>query len=73
MAIVDHIIEIERAKGAALKIEDIKEQVGGRYGRIMIDGGPCESANDCALDVGPDFAGAQSGLRTAIRSPVDLR
>jgi nitronate monooxygenase len=59
---VDHTIEIERAKGAALKIEDIKEPVGGRYGRIMIDGGPCESANDCTLGVGPDFAGAQSGL-----------
>ena len=35
---VERIVQIERDKGPALKIEDIKEQVGGLYGRIMIDG-----------------------------------
>src|SRR6185369_13095100 len=37
-ATVDHLIEIEREKGAALKTSDIHEQVAGVYPKVMIDG-----------------------------------
>src|ERR1700680_1303422 len=46
-AAVDRIITIERDNGAALKIEDIKEEVGGLYGRIMIDGDMDAGASSC--------------------------
>src|SRR5262249_28781178 len=51
-AAVDHIIAIERDKGSALKIEDIKEQVGGLYGRIMIDGDMDAGAWSCGMVAG---------------------
>ena len=35
---VDQLLEIEREKGAALKIEDIHDQVAGVYPKIMVDG-----------------------------------
>ena len=49
---VDRIIQIERDKGSALKIEDIKEQVGGLYGRIMIDGDMDAGAWSCGMVAG---------------------
>jgi nitronate monooxygenase len=49
---VDRIIRIERDKGATLKIEDIKEQVGGLYGRIMIDGDMDAGAWSCGMVAG---------------------
>jgi nitronate monooxygenase len=49
---VDRIIQIERDKGAALKIEDIKEQVGGLYGRIMIGGDMDAGAWSCGMVAG---------------------
>jgi len=51
-AAVDRIIEIERAKGAALQIADIKEQVGGLYGRIMLDGDMDAGAWSCGMVAG---------------------
>jgi len=35
---VERVLEIEREKGAALKIEDIVEQVAGIYPKVMVDG-----------------------------------
>src|SRR6185369_6712793 len=35
---VDRLIEIEREKGASLKIADIHEEVAGVYPKVMIDG-----------------------------------
>jgi NAD(P)H-dependent flavin oxidoreductase YrpB (nitropropane dioxygenase family) len=35
---VDRVLEIEREKGAALKIEDIVEQVAGIYPKVMVEG-----------------------------------
>src|ERR1700759_4996493 len=35
---VDHLLEIEREKGGALKIDDIHDQVAGVYPRVMIEG-----------------------------------
>src|SRR5580698_1356636 len=37
-ASVEHLLETERAKGAALTFADIQEQVAGVYPRVMIDG-----------------------------------
>ena len=51
-AAVDRVIAIERDKGAALKIEDIKEEVGGLYGRIMIDGDMDAGAWSCGMVAG---------------------
>jgi nitronate monooxygenase len=51
-AAVDRVITIERDKGAALKIEDIKEEVGGLYGRIMIDGEMDAGAWSCGMVAG---------------------
>jgi NADH:quinone reductase (non-electrogenic) len=51
-AAVDRIITIERDKGAALKIQDIKEEVGGLYGRIMIDGDMDAGAWSCGMVAG---------------------
>lgn len=49
---VDHLMEIEREKGDALKIEDIIEQVGGVYPKVMIDGDMDAGAWSCGLVVG---------------------
>ena len=35
---VDELLEIERDRGAALKIEDIHDKVAGVYPKVMIDG-----------------------------------
>ncbi len=49
---VDELLEIEREKGASLKIEDIHEQVAGVYPRIMIDGEMDAGAWSCGMVVG---------------------
>jgi NADH:quinone reductase (non-electrogenic) len=49
---VDRIVEIEREKGAALTIADIKEQVGGLYPRIMREGDVDAGAWSCGMVAG---------------------
>ena len=49
---VEHIIEIEREKGPALTIADIKEEVGGLYPRIMIEGDVDAGAWSCGMVAG---------------------
>src|ERR1043166_7525157 len=49
---VDELIEIEREKGANLKIGDIHEQVAGVYPKVMIDGQMDAGAWSCGLVVG---------------------
>lgn len=49
---VDHLIEIERAKGASLKIEDIIEEVAGVYPKVMIEGDVDGGAWSCGMVVG---------------------
>jgi NADH:quinone reductase (non-electrogenic) len=51
-ATVDRLIEIEREKGAALKIADIHEQVAGVYPKVMIDGEVDAGAWSCGMVVG---------------------
>jgi NAD(P)H-dependent flavin oxidoreductase YrpB (nitropropane dioxygenase family) len=60
---VEHIIEIEREKGAALTIADIKEEVGGLYPRIMIEG---------EVDVGAWSCGMVAGLIYDIPTVAEL-
>ena len=49
---VDELIEIEREKGASLKIEDIHEQVAGVYPRVMVNGEMDAGAWSCGMVVG---------------------
>src|ERR1700733_5615403 len=49
---VDHLLEIEREKGASLKIEDIHEQVAGVYPKVMLDGEMEAGAWSCGMVVG---------------------
>jgi nitronate monooxygenase len=49
---VDQLIEIEREKGAALKIEDIHDQVAGVYPKVMVDGDMEAGAWSCGMVVG---------------------
>ena len=49
---VDELLEIEREKGVALKIEDIHDQVAGVYPRIMVDGDMDAGAWSCGMVVG---------------------
>src|ERR1700751_4389842 len=49
---VDELLEIERAKGGALKIEDIHDQVAGVYPRVMVDGDMDAGAWSCGMVVG---------------------
>ncbi|MFQ3456697.1 nitronate monooxygenase family protein [Bradyrhizobium sp. UFLA01-814] len=49
---VDKLLEIERDKGAALKIEDIHPQVAGVYPRVMIDGQMDAGAWSCGMVIG---------------------
>jgi nitronate monooxygenase len=49
---VDHLLEVEREKGASLKIEDIHEQVAGVYPRVMVDGEMDAGAWSCGMVVG---------------------
>ena len=51
-AAVDRLIEIERAKGAATKIEDIHELVAGVYPRVMLEGEMNAGAWSCGMVVG---------------------
>src|SRR5438874_2109445 len=49
---VDHLLEIEREKGASLKIADIHEQVAGVYPKVMIDGDMDAGAWSCGMVAG---------------------
>lgn len=49
---VDRLIEIEREKGAALKIEDIMDQVAGVYPKVMLEGEMDAGAWSCGMVVG---------------------
>jgi NADH:quinone reductase (non-electrogenic) len=49
---VDRVIEIEREKGRNLKIEDIHDQVGGVYPKIMLEGDMDAGAWSCGMVVG---------------------
>ncbi|MGM4923060.1 NAD(P)H-dependent flavin oxidoreductase [Tardiphaga sp. 804_B3_N1_9] len=49
---VEKLIEKERAKGAALKIEDIIEEVGGVYPKVMVEGQMDAGAWSCGMVVG---------------------
>lgn len=49
---VDRLIEIERAKGKDLKIEDIHDQVAGVYPRVMLEGDMDAGAWSCGMMVG---------------------
>ncbi|MHC2313029.1 NAD(P)H-dependent flavin oxidoreductase YrpB (nitropropane dioxygenase family) [Bradyrhizobium diazoefficiens] len=49
---VTQLLEVEREKGASLKIEDIHEQVAGVYPRVMVDGDMDAGAWSCGMVVG---------------------
>ncbi|AWM06189.1 NAD(P)H-dependent flavin oxidoreductase [Bradyrhizobium symbiodeficiens] len=49
---VDRLIEIEREKGDALKIDDIHDQVAGVYPRIMLEGQMDAGAWSCGMVAG---------------------
>lgn len=51
-ASVERLVKIEREKGAALKIEDILDEVAGVYPRVMIDGDVDAGAWSCGMVVG---------------------
>lgn len=49
---VDKLLEIEREKGRALKIDDIRDQVAGVYPKVMVDGDMDAGAWSCGMVVG---------------------
>jgi nitronate monooxygenase len=49
---VDRLIEIEREKGASLKIADIHDEVAGVYPKVMIDGDMDAGAWSCGMVAG---------------------
>jgi len=49
---VEKLIEIEREKGASLKIADIMEQVAGVYPKVMIEGDMDAGAWSCGMVAG---------------------
>ncbi|MDI4231334.1 MULTISPECIES: nitronate monooxygenase family protein [unclassified Bradyrhizobium] len=49
---VDQLLEIEREKGASIKIQDIHEQVAGVYPKVMVDGEMDAGAWSCGMVVG---------------------
>ena len=49
---VEKIVAIERAKGDAVTIEDIREYVGGVYPRVMQDGDMDAGAWSCGMVAG---------------------
>ena len=49
---VDQLLEIERSKGATLKIEDIHDQVAGVYPKVMVEGDMEAGAWSCGMVVG---------------------
>jgi NADH:quinone reductase (non-electrogenic) len=60
---VERILEIEREKGAALTIADIRQQVGGLYPRIMGQG---------EMDAGAWSCGMVAGLINDLPTVADL-
>ncbi|WP_426412530.1 NAD(P)H-dependent flavin oxidoreductase [Bradyrhizobium ganzhouense] len=49
---VNELLEIEREKGANLKIDDILDQVAGVYPKVMVDGHMDAGAWSCGMVVG---------------------
>lgn len=49
---VDQLLEIEREKGASLKVDDIHEQVAGVYPKVMVNGEMDAGAWSCGMVVG---------------------
>jgi NADH:quinone reductase (non-electrogenic) len=49
---VERLIEKERAKGGALKIDDILDEVAGVYPKVMIEGDMDAGAWSCGMVVG---------------------
>lgn len=49
---VDRLMEIEREKGAKLKIDDIRHEVSGIYPKVMVDGDMDAGAWSCGMVVG---------------------
>ena len=49
---VNELLEIEREKGASLKIEDIHDQVAGVYPKVMVNGEMDAGAWSCGMVVG---------------------
>ena len=49
---VDRLLEIEREKGAKLRIEDIHDEVAGIFPKVMIDGDMDAGAWSCGMVVG---------------------
>lgn len=49
---VERLIEIEKEKGDALKIDDIMDQVAGVYPKVMVDGNLDAGAWSCGLVAG---------------------
>ena len=49
---VERLIEKEREKGKALKIDDILDEVAGVYPKVMIDGNMDAGAWSCGMVVG---------------------
>lgn len=49
---VEQLIQIEREKGAALKIDDIHDRVAGVYPKVMVDGDMDAGAWSCGMVVG---------------------
>lgn len=49
---VEHVLRVEREKGADLKIADIHEQVAGIYPKVMIDGDMDAGAWSCGMVAG---------------------
>ena len=49
---VDELLEIEREKGASLKIDDIREQVAAVYPKVMVNGEMDAGAWSCGMVVG---------------------
>jgi nitronate monooxygenase len=49
---VDQLLEIERARGNGLKIDDIHDQVAGVYPKVMVEGDMDAGAWSCGMVVG---------------------
>ncbi|QOZ51488.1 nitronate monooxygenase family protein [Bradyrhizobium sp. CCBAU 53338] len=49
---VERLLEIEKERGASLKIDDIIEEVGGVYPKVMVDGNMDAGAWSCGMVVG---------------------
>ena len=49
---VDELLEVEREKGASLKIDDIHQQVAGVYPKVMVNGEMDAGAWSCGMVVG---------------------